>query len=161
MGWIRRIGNVINYNNDCSSKISGTFRWDKNVFMSSYFRKYYADHFTQMCLDVMQGQSVDSDNTLVTLVHSASPLIDQLTPSKCLVTFSTECSIFANELRIIAFVFLLSRLVILFVYCSISDRCWITNVTQNLYSTGIRGCFICCLYQVFTRFIYIVDLGRK
>lgn len=81
--------------------------------MFSYFRTHYADHYTQLCLDMMQGQSIDSDNLLITLVDSvASPLLDQINPSNYPVTLSSEHFVFSNELRVTEFVFLLSRLVV-------------------------------------------------
>lgn len=79
--------------------------------MFSYFRNHFADHYTQTCLDLMQGQSVDSKNLLITLVDSvASPLICQFTPILP-VTVSSEQFVFSNELRLTEFVFLISRLV--------------------------------------------------
>lgn len=79
--------------------------------MFSYFRNHYADHYTQMCLDLMQGQSLDPENLFITLVESVtSSLHEQFTP-KCCSILSTENFVFSNELRISQFIFLLSRLV--------------------------------------------------
>lgn len=63
-------------------------------------------------MDMMQGQSVDPDNLLITLVDSVVlPLLNQINPSNFPATLSNEHFVFSNELRATEFIFLLSRLV--------------------------------------------------
>lgn len=60
----------------------------------------------------MQGEPLDSETSLITLVDSvALPLIDQLNVPIYHVTDSTENFVFINELRVTEFVYLFSRLV--------------------------------------------------
>lgn len=82
------------------------------ISLSSYFRSHYAEHYKQICLELMQGEPIDSENSLVTLVDSvALPLIEQLNTPLYPVTESTENFVFINELRMTEFLYLFSRLV--------------------------------------------------